>query len=153
MRCDVCGAPGVHPGRGRCGGTDVVACGLRATAEELRHDVLELRAERDALKAQVEAHARDLGSLRSAVHDALPLDYPDGLLIKQVSVMGAELVRLRRQVEAVRKWCRDQLDHGKVEADDLAERILDAMDEAAKTDKTTGCDCRLGCVNCNPWLW
>jgi len=86
MKCDVCGAPGVHPGRGRCGGADAIACELRATAEELRHDVRELRAERDALKAQV---------------------------------------------EAARKRCRDRLDYGEGDAD-LAQDILDAMDEAAK---------------------
>lgn len=32
----------------------------------------------------------------------------------------------------MRALCRDQLDHGKVEADDLAGRILDAMDEATQ---------------------
>lgn len=39
---------------------------------------------------------------------------------------------LKAQVEAVRALCRDQLDHGKVEADDLAGRIIDAMDEATQ---------------------
>ena len=90
--------------------------------------VANLRTERDALKAQVEAHAHDLGSLRSAVHDALPLDYPDGLLIKQVSVMGAELVRLRRQVEAARKALSGHADCqcGNIEPN----HVLDAMDAA-----------------------
>lgn len=69
--------------------------------------VANLRAERDALRAQVERLKAD--------HD-FEYRVAEGL---------------KAQVEAARKRCRDRLDYGEGDTD-LAQDILDAMDEAAR---------------------
>lgn len=84
---------------------------IRATVEE-----------RDALKAQVAELEAEVVSWRATARDK-------GESSRKAA---AERDALRAQVEAARALCRDQLDHGKVEADDLAGRILDAMDDVVR---------------------
>lgn len=73
--------------------------------------------------------------------------------------MRAERDALKAQVEAARKACEKRLRGTYATLSKAtARQILDAMDEAAKCPEdgkpdSRDCDCRLGCVNCNPWLW
>ena len=65
-----------------------------------------------------------------------------------VANLRAERDALKAQVEAVRRVCINTMALG--DDDVRPQAVLDAMDEAAKGGS---CDCRHGCVKCNPWLW
>ncbi len=117
------------------------------------HDacVANLRAERDALRALTkdlhtlrEAALKEATALRGRIAE-LDAELARGVEACRARVcLGAQEAKAERdelaatlrgraeKVEAARALCRDQLDHGQVEADDLAGRILDAMDAAAK---------------------
>lgn len=85
------------------------------------HDRVMIRAQRQ-FRAEGAAATAFLADLWATVRE----------LRVDVRELRAERDALKAQVEAARALCRDQLDHGKVEADDLACRVLDAMDEAGR---------------------